>query len=681
MAINEGLTFDTLALNDGTTFTLEALEMPDPAKRPEWITGADADGSALVRDPLFDNREITARVRVEPQASMDLALAKIAQITDKIEEAERQPDGLPLVWTPANSTKTVTFYVLSGSVSGLPIMVNGADAGWFVAAPVITIALQAKPFGYGAEVGPTTAGPNTNAYQTLTLANVPGDVPAEGRLVVTDNATQSRRHVEWGLEQRYYNAATSLELDSDSMVVGAGYAGTQTTRTGAYDPNATGNNVIRVDLGATGYSLVAACGLGNPAHVGTFRIKARVYSTTPLAYLRLAWQDGDGPLRRNDTVQVPAFNNWSEMDLGIITTTEKVLGTQRWTGQLEVSSAFSTSYVAPTFDIDTLWLVPAGEGYGKARSALVPQIGTLAGYDYFDSTVAGNALGTRAAPLGGNWATSGSATDFAFYDDAFGGEAIQRTTTADTGSGRFAILGTTNYTNMEVDAAVIFSPTVSTNIVELAVLARYVDASNFIEAKINTRNLPGRVFSIVERTTAGGAVTLASWQGGINPNQWYSISLTVLSAGSIVAQLIDTASGAVVAELQAASSNAAAGGTLASGKPGLRDQWFSSGACSRNYDGFQVFVAPTEPIVIYSGREIQFRSDEPIRADSTGTYYGVPPSYRGSRFLVPPAGDKNRTSRIFAKARRNDVDVNPDGNIADSTKLDVYYTPRYLRPR
>jgi hypothetical protein len=43
---------------------------------------------------------------------------------------------------------------------------------------------------------------------TLEVPNVTGDVPALGRLIVTDTATQSRRFVEWGLEGPLtYNSA------------------------------------------------------------------------------------------------------------------------------------------------------------------------------------------------------------------------------------------------------------------------------------------------------------------------------------------------------------------------------------------------------------------------------------------------------------------------------------------
>jgi hypothetical protein len=86
-----------------------------------------------------------------------------------------------------------------------------------------------------------------------------------------------------------------------------------------------------------------------------------------------------------------------------------------------------------------------------------------------------------------------------------------------------------------------------------------------------------------------------------------------------------------------------------------------------------VAVASPEPIAIYSTRTLQFRYDDTIRDDSTGTYSGRPQSYRGSRCLIPVG-----TSRVLAKARRNDVVTALDDQVTDSTKIQVAYTPRYL---
>src|SRR3990172_1611868 len=116
MAANESLVLDGLELNPlAGDYNVEGLRMVPPGKRQEWASGADADGASLVRDPLHENREIEVRLRIGQQSTMDTALAKVAAIIDKVEKADRTEGGIPLVWTPADSTKSFTFYVLSGS--------------------------------------------------------------------------------------------------------------------------------------------------------------------------------------------------------------------------------------------------------------------------------------------------------------------------------------------------------------------------------------------------------------------------------------------------------------------------------------------------------------------------------------------------------------------------------------
>jgi hypothetical protein len=118
----------------------------------------------------------------------------------------------------------------------------------------------------------------------------------------------------------------------------------------------------------------------------------------------------------------------------------------------------------------------------------------------------------------------------------------------------------------------------------------------------------------------------------------------------------------------------ASGGALATGDVYLYDEQATANACTRNYDNFQAW-APAIPTVIYSGRTAEIRSDGAIRQDSTGTYYGNVPSYRGSRFLVPPAGDENRTSRILVMARRNDIEAADAENVTDNLTIQTVVTP------
>jgi hypothetical protein len=251
---------------------------------------------------------------VIPQTTMDLALAKVAQIVDKLDKAGKTSDGIALTWTPATATLSCTFDVLSGEITDLPI---DWENGWLAFAPSLTIELTCKPYWRGTETLTSTNSSSTplNAFE---ITGVTGDIPALGRLIITDTATQSRRHVEWGIEGPLtYNSSTSLIVDSDNMVV-TGFSGVQAVTTGAYDPNAAGNNSITLSpiAGAT----TAMAGTGDPlSHVGVFRVKARVQSGSLLNLFRLSWKAGDGPTNHNTWATPISTAGWQELDLGTIT--------------------------------------------------------------------------------------------------------------------------------------------------------------------------------------------------------------------------------------------------------------------------------------------------------------------------------------------------------------------------
>jgi hypothetical protein len=671
----ESWSFDSVSLTSGN-FALLELAADPPRERQNWITAADSESAALFRQPLHENRTITMKIRVTSQASMNAALAQVGAIVDKLRKASSTTAGVPLVWTPGSASLSVTFTVLTGEIVGLPISLDGDGYSWVLQRPMISLELTCQPYGVGARVvyGSTTT--NSTPFQVLELPTIPGDIDALGELIVTDAATQSRRHVEWGLEGPLtYNAATSLLIDSDDMVT-SGFSGAQATTTGAYDPNAAGNNSVSLTLVAG--TTTAIAGTGNLSHVGVFRVKARIQSGSLSNEFRLSWKALDGPMNHNAWVLPLSTTDWQELDLGTITIPAATLGTQRWTGQVEIAAATSSPGTAV---VDYLVLVPQADGYGVARSAYTYSSGIATGYDAFVGTTAGVALGVRAAPLGGSWATSGDATDFAFADQFTTGDTVEsiiRSTVAAETNGRFAILGSTSYTDSQVDVRARFSQG-SFNEEQTAIL-RWTDSSNYLRL-VSPKTGLATDTARIEQVVAGVVTVLASstfdWTvfvpdyGSLGLR--YRLRFIAYASGRTLGFILSEA-GDLLLSLDASSTAIATGGTLATGKPGLRDRATSAtGPVNRYFTEFSVSTPAAEPIVIYSGRNLQIRYDDTLRQDSTGTYSGRPQSYNGSRFLLPPG-----TSRILAKARRNDIVTAADANVTDSTTIQVAYSPRYL---
>jgi hypothetical protein len=614
------------------------------------------EGSVLVRDPLYENRTITMKLRVIAQASMDTALDKVAALRDKLAKASATRGGIALVWTPGSSARSRTFDVLGGEITGLPISTSGDGASWWLTQrPIVTVELTAKPYWRDAEVTTSTASSST-PFVTLEIANVPGDIDALGRIIVTDTATQSRRHVEWGLEgPATYNSSTSLLVDSDAMAT-TGFTGTQTTATGAYDPNASGNSTITAT--PVPGQVTAVCGTGNLSHVGMFRVKARIQAGSLSNLFRLSWRSGDGPTASNDWVTPISTLGWIEIDLGMITIATVTSGTQRWTGQIEVQGATSSP---GTVLVDYMTLVPVIDGYGVARTSYTSQSGVVTGYDKFIGTTAAAALGVRAAPLGGSWATSGDATDFVFGDtfnftDTV--ECIARATAVVETTGRFAILGSTSYTNVMVSVLVYYQAAVNGDW-EQAIVARWVDSSNYLRLIMPMATGGVAAAPKLEQVVAGTPTTLAVGIRALPVNTTYQLVLMAYATGGVTGLIVDT-NGLVLQVLTASSSAIATGGALATGKPGIRDRSTSVvGPASRPYTSFSVGTPPDEKVAIYSGRTMQFRYDTTIRDDSTGTYTGRPWIYEGSRVTIPVGTSSSGVRTRYSTLPRSRLRTRP----------------------
>src|SRR4051812_12047321 len=118
----EALTLGGLNLSQGVSGAIMLREFtpPIPKKRAEWVEAADSDGAILARAPLVSNGEATIKVAV-PGVSRDDMQATVGTIIDKLNEADKNPAGIQLVWTPGNSSTSLTFYVLSGEITEFPV--------------------------------------------------------------------------------------------------------------------------------------------------------------------------------------------------------------------------------------------------------------------------------------------------------------------------------------------------------------------------------------------------------------------------------------------------------------------------------------------------------------------------------------------------------------------------------
>lgn len=256
-------------------------------------------------------------------------------------------------------------------------------------------------------------------------------------------------------------------------------------------------------------------------------------------------------------------------------------------------------------------------------------------------------------------------------------ETMMRSTVGTESDYRFAILGLTSYTNVEVGVST-YATAASQG--AQAVVARFTDPSNYLMWRIfRSTDTQLALFAV----SAGATVISKTADNvAVADLQWYNLRLVVFTSGRAIGSVMDK-NGAEVETVQIQHSSLATGGALATGKIGFADYQATSFASTRYYDDFYSATPPAESIVCYSGQSIQFRNDGTLREDATGTYWGPPAEDIGSRFYVPSAGGPNRKARVAVMARRFDIETNLDDDLTsnattDSTTVDAYVTPRYL---
>lgn len=658
----EKLILNGVDLNPGAdgAYAIETLDVTPPAPRLTWVRSADSEHSALA-DPRIrhEDRTITLGVRIAAQATEDAALALIGQVQDQLVA------GAILEWTPSGSTQTVEFTVMSGEITELPISGSGDGFLWFQHAPSFTVVLTCEPYGLMPEVA-TAPVVTADPVASVDVLAVAGDAPPDARLIITEVASQTRRHVEFGVQSRGYVPAAPppVLVDAVDLTV-TGFAGTRGSLPGAYG---TGSNVV---VASALPFPVRAAGLPRLPHVGAHRVKARVNLGATTTKIRLAWQAGDGPLTANGWADAKG-TGFRELDLGTIIVAS---ADQTWTGQVEVWDPDATT--GNQTWIDYLMVIPCGDGYGVARALFTEPTGTvLNAFDNFTGTTAGSALNGRAALAGGAWATSGATTDFAFAD-YHDGEVASRTTTLDAGP-RIGLLGTAAYQNVESSTLVFAEGTElgSNDRVSQGVVARYVDASNYLRLYWSQilRSNTGRDLgtSLILEQVVGGSVTKLAETGTSDTRQWFRVRLWAYDSGRIVGKLM-SGEGVELARVEASSASAATSGPLASGKAGIYDMSTVTGGMSRYYDEPSIATLAPENAVLYPTRSLQVDSEGAVRADATGAYWGRPTSYKGPGFRLMPGNN-----RVVAKGRRNDVTEATDSFVEDALQYQVAYRPRVL---
>lgn len=517
------------------------------------------------------------------------------------------------------------------------------------------LTLETLPDWYGEEIELDT---DTGTGEVITtLGPVDGDHPGRTRIVITDTDGVARRGVLWAIRSRHYsNAATAAPayaaedltpVDAAELATVAGSFGTQ-----AVEHESVGENwtpVLSTDID----------GVGAMTHTGSYRVWARAKATSADVRFRLAWDVGDlvSPAQ-NPAAKIPAASGFYDLDLGAVRLDRSPLGTHRWQGIIQAKS--TNNHVVA---IDRLWLQAVDDAAGSLiapTGSADPGLREFVARDAFVQS-AGN-LNGKTAPVGGNWATTGDATDFAV--DATD-HAAERSVVS-SGDYRYATLGGIPDTAaIRVDVACTTAEALS------GLTARFTDSTNNIRCVY----APDGTLSLSVIVAGVNAIDVLSERVpfAFLPNMWITLTLAVDTDGRVSAWAFPRGGSALEPVLTVQVDELATGGALDSGRAGFMD--FCPTTAVRSYDNFAAWEIDQDA-VIHPNQTLEIRTDGAFRNTADGTSSG-PVVPGGDLPRIPPSGMENRVSELLVKATRGDLGDLPDPS-ADDLSVTVYYRPSWL---
>ena len=527
------------------------------------------------------------------------------------------------------------------------------------------VTFTAKTFGRGATeiVGPDND-ESTLPCVRFTTAGVQGNVPALGRLIVTERQAVDQFRLLWGLRSRYYDAAATAALfyEAEGRTVLIGAAGALAGASG-------GQAAVHGLIASTGFQAVlstqASGGGAHLTHTGTYRVMARVQATgNGSLELTADYAEGDR-IQRVPTGKtfVPTSPGQYELaDLGCVRLTRGL-----WEGR--ILARRTSPGVSVSLSVDCLFLIPVAEGAGQVygRPALSPP-SVLTLLDTADAGGAVAVTGNGPYGIGSVYAGGGDADDFAYTATGL----IQRAFTSDSGgfqAGRYVWSPTSlTMTAVQVD---FLASAANVSALRQGVVARAANATN---AVIAYYRWPVSTFGTLNLEHAsGGASTVYSVNApALLAGTWYTLTLYVDTVGRFAVYL--NAQGAQLGDplLTGVDAALATGETRAAGFTGLFDGNSSASPVTRQYDNVRSWAPPLDA-ALFASRQLEVRSSDVRRQDAAGTTWGAP-GKDGDYLLIPPAGPDNRTCEIIVKASR----ANPGDGGIDDIRAALAYTPRHL---
>lgn len=634
---------------------VERTMVGDSQGNGQMPVGEETTGNIVAR--LWLRAIGTSGLTMDTELNLGQTLAKVCA-----DAVTRPGERMALDYRPPNTSQTNRLRVYAAEVSEVPNEMDGEMLGWYHGSPVYVVTLTCAPFIYGDLVTLTATG--SGLRREIEVSNVPGDVDAEGELYINGSAGTTL----WGLESEGFTPAAG---HATRLTIGAGLTEIGTTE---LKPQTAPQAVRSID----------SINLQGPK-----RVTATITESSPIYGMefRLLWRADGGAWNTGAWVDHPrvtgnnrlSSHTYGVIDFGVINVPKSASGgASAVTGLIQCRRTNSRmTFAAPKITVVEILPAERFAVVRKPMDALPPRV-QLGAFDNFPFSGAPTNLHGTTAPIGGNWTTGGSATDFATVSGVPYG--VRRSSGLDATAAATNLpagrLATLPVVNANVGVGITFNFTTTNAACVVSLLFRYVSSTDWIRVELTASkddNVGTQYLQIVTQDAKGGTISPIYTDGRVEvqPSSFLGADhdFDVLTNGAYLYAYLD---GELVGFFSINNSN----GPTAGGSVGFIDQGKGTGT-TRTYKEFRVWdwdgVTKLGNLKLTHDNERQY----------VGGVYAPTPSSVGSRVLIPPAGARNKSSRIVTRQYAGDPFA---GGFYESVTEYNYtaqlkYRPRYRLPR
>jgi hypothetical protein len=275
-----------------------------------------SDGN-LIPASSYGNRNVTLHLQLDVNSSNPNTTA--ATMIQALGRELDRPTNI-LRWQPDHSLPAVYFRTYR-SPDYTPTFDYGISLYDF------SVVLLAEPFALGPQQNITTQTINFDPAQTngmyFDVVNPMGDVEAPLYISVAGNTIMTSNQTLFACRRRGTPANTPFLLQAEVMTMGTG-ATTIAGGTGTATASGTGNNVVNIDTNSNNtdtvnrVSTTAFPPTPGPDVRGTYRVFARVSTTTVSAVYSLQLTHGAAGIVNTANVITPGIVGYMHADLGLV---------------------------------------------------------------------------------------------------------------------------------------------------------------------------------------------------------------------------------------------------------------------------------------------------------------------------------------------------------------------------